>query len=96
MNATSAQYRVEPVVPERRLFLVRVETRENQYPLFYYRYADGLVMAGNSPSALHRFDPNLFDGRTLKTAPPENQLFCKADEIGSVLQALGVMNVLEG
>lgn len=93
-NATSQKYRIEKVVPDRSLYLVRVETQVNQYPLFYYRYASGLVMAGNSPSAMQRFDPNQFDGQKLEPAQPENQLFCKADEIGSALQALGMTDLL--
>jgi hypothetical protein len=95
-NATSQKYRVEKIIPDRALYLVRVETQENQYPLFYYRYASGLVMAGNSPSTLQRFDPNQLDGQTLEPVQPENRLFCKADEIGSMMQTLRVTDLLGG
>ena len=37
-----------------------------------------------------------YDGQTLEPVQPENQLFCKADEIGSVLQTMGVTELLGG
>lgn len=94
--ATKQKFPVQSIDPDHKLYLVREESQEGQYPLFYYRYADGLVMAGNSPSALQRFEPAQFDGQRLETVKPENELFCKPDEIGAAVKAFNAIGTLTG
>ena len=95
-SASGARFRLAPSASDQPGFTVWMETAQNSRPLFSYRYVDGLVIASTSTESLWKFDVSKFEGQTLETRQPENELECRAEQLAAALEALDAVNQIAG
>lgn len=85
---TKNQFLLDPPTSSEPWYSVRAEINGRIHTFFRYRYADGLVLAGNSIEQLKAFDPGKFAKEEMKPVLPENELYCKPVELAESVQLL--------
>lgn len=89
--ATGNQFLLDPPTSSEPWYFVRAEINGRIHTFFRYHYADGLVIASNSSDQLKAFDPAKFAKEDLKPVAPENELFCKPDQLGDSVKMLATV-----